>query len=74
MSINSVRSPGRDQLPGHQARLEVKVGDLVIDRRPQRPVPDVELLIELRVGEAAAQLQQVRRGPTVVTVGLGPKP
>jgi hypothetical protein len=46
----------RNRLPGHQARPEGKVGDLVIERLPQRPVPDVELLIELRVAEAAAQL------------------
>jgi hypothetical protein len=57
---------GLNRLPDHQARPEVKVGDLVIERLPQRPVPDVERLIELRVGEAAAQLQQVRRGPTVM--------
>jgi hypothetical protein len=59
-------SLGLDRLPGHQAHPEVKVGNLVIERLPQRPVPDVERLIELRVGEAAAQFQHVGGGPTVV--------
>jgi hypothetical protein len=53
-------------MSGHQSGPEVEIGDLVIERLPQRPVPNVELLIELRVGEAAAKLQQLRRGPTVV--------
>ena len=55
-----------DRLPGHQARPEVQVGDLVIERLSQRPVPDIELLIELRVGQVAAQVQELSRGLVVV--------
>ena len=55
-----------DLLPGHQPGPGLDVEDHVLERRAQRPVADVELLIELRVGQTAAQIQELIRGPAVV--------
>jgi hypothetical protein len=54
-------------LPGHHRGPELDVKDHVLERCAQRPVSDIERLIELRVGQAAAQVQETCRGPVVVS-------
>src|SRR5690606_38673908 len=43
------------------------VEDHVVEGGPQRAVPDVELLVELLVAQAPAQLQDPSRRPAVVS-------
>jgi hypothetical protein len=54
-------------LPGHLGGPEVDHVDHVVERLTQRLVSNIKRLIELRVGQLAAQLQELRRGPTIVS-------
>jgi hypothetical protein len=62
----TVVSLGIDRLLDHQPGPELDVEDHVLERRAQRPVSDIERLIEPHVGQASAQFQETCRGPVVV--------
>src|SRR5690606_31542501 len=56
-----------DRLAAHLGGPGADVEDHVVEGGPQRAVPDVELLVELLVAQAPAQLQDPSRRPAVVS-------
>jgi len=66
------RSDGENLMHGLDRLLLDHVGpgldveDHVLERLTQRPVADVELLIELGIAQATAEIEKLVRGPAIV--------